>query len=70
MGADFAVIFDRQLCFFGDADGSFTKALGTDLDLTAAGLGPGIRSNRFSMFVTDGVIVQKVRFRCLFCSTP
>jgi peroxiredoxin len=53
-----------QLCFYGDSDGSFTKAIGTELDLSAAGLGPGLRSNRFSMFVMDGTIVIKVSKSC------
>jgi peroxiredoxin len=38
------------------ADGSaeFTKAVGLTLDLTARGL--GVRSNRYSMLVVDGVV--------------
>src|SRR5213593_3830599 len=38
------------------ADGSaiFTKALGLDMDLTARGM--GMRSQRFSMLVDDGVV--------------
>ncbi len=38
------------------ADGSalFTKALGLDMDLTARGM--GVRSQRYSMLVDDGVI--------------
>ncbi len=38
------------------ADGSaeFTKALGMELDLTARGM--GLRMNRFSMLVQDGVV--------------
>jgi peroxiredoxin len=40
------------------ADGSatFTKALGLELDLTAKGL--GVRSQRYSMLVEDGVVTQ------------
>jgi glutaredoxin/glutathione-dependent peroxiredoxin len=40
------------------ADGSavFTKALGLEFDLTAKGL--GIRSQRYSMLVVDGVVKQ------------
>jgi peroxiredoxin len=34
----------------------FTKALGLELDLTAKGL--GVRSQRYSMLVTDGVVKQ------------
>jgi glutaredoxin/glutathione-dependent peroxiredoxin len=38
------------------ADGSatYTKALGLDMDLTARGM--GVRSQRYSMFIEDGVI--------------
>jgi len=38
------------------ADGSatYTKALGLDMDLTARGM--GVRSQRYSMFVEDGVV--------------
>jgi peroxiredoxin len=40
------------------ADGSatFTKALGLDMDLTARGM--GVRSQRYSMLVEDGVVKQ------------
>lgn len=40
------------------ADGSaeFTKKLGLELDLTARGM--GVRSQRYSMLVTDGVVKQ------------
>lgn len=40
------------------ADGSaeFTKALGLELDLTAKGM--GVRSQRYSMLVEDGVVKQ------------
>jgi peroxiredoxin len=38
------------------ADGSatYTKALGLDMDLTARGM--GVRSQRYSMLVEDGVV--------------
>jgi peroxiredoxin len=38
------------------ADGSatYTKALGLEMDLTARGM--GVRSQRYSMFVEDGVV--------------
>ncbi|TVR80526.1 MAG: peroxiredoxin [Rhodospirillales bacterium] len=39
-----------------DGDGAFTKALGLELDLTGKGL--GVRSQRFSMLVDDGVVKQ------------
>ena len=38
----------------GDGSGAFTKALGLELDLVARGM--GVRSQRFSMLVIDGVI--------------
>ena len=40
------------------ADGSadFTKKLGLELDLTARGM--GVRSQRYSMLVDDGVVKQ------------
>jgi len=40
------------------ADGSaeFTKKIGMELDLTARGM--GVRSNRYSMLVKDGVVTQ------------
>lgn len=37
-----------------DGSGTFTKALGLELDLTARGM--GVRSQRYSMLVEDGVV--------------
>ncbi len=39
---------------FGDGSATWTKALGLELDLTAKGM--GVRMNRFSMLVDDGVV--------------
>jgi len=39
-----------------DGSGTFTQALGLELDLTAKGL--GVRSQRYSMLVQDGVVKQ------------
>jgi peroxiredoxin len=39
-----------------DGSGTFTKSLGLEFDLTAKGL--GVRSQRYSMLVTDGVVKQ------------
>jgi peroxiredoxin len=39
-----------------DGSGTFTKALGLELDLTAKGL--GVRSQRYSMLVENGVVKQ------------
>jgi peroxiredoxin len=38
----------------GDGSGTFTKALGLELDLIAKGM--GVRSQRYSMLVQDGVV--------------
>ena len=38
----------------GDGSGDYAKALGLELDLRARGL--GVRMQRFSMFVDDGVV--------------
>jgi len=38
----------------GDGSAIWTKALGLDLDLTARNM--GVRSNRYSMLVQDGVV--------------
>jgi len=38
----------------GDGSATWTKALGLELDLTAKGM--GVRMNRFSMLVEDGVV--------------
>ncbi|WP_019141982.1 peroxiredoxin [Noviherbaspirillum massiliense] len=40
----------------GDGSAAFTKALGLEFDLTARGM--GIRSQRYSMLVEDGVVKQ------------
>jgi len=40
----------------GDGSADFTKKLGLELDLTARGM--GIRSQRYSMLVDDGVVKQ------------
>jgi glutaredoxin/glutathione-dependent peroxiredoxin len=42
--------------FLSDGNGDFAKALGLSRDLTANGL--GIRSQRYSMVVDDGVVVS------------
>jgi peroxiredoxin len=43
-----------KIRMMGDGSATFTKALGLELDLTAKGL--GIRCQRFSMLVDDGVV--------------
>jgi peroxiredoxin len=43
-----------KLRFLGDGSAEFTKALGLEVDLTKFGM--GVRSQRFSMLVDDGVV--------------
>ncbi len=43
-----------KLVMLGDGSAEFTKAVGLDLDRTEAGM--GIRSQRYSMVVDDGVV--------------
>lgn len=43
-----------SILMLADGNGELTKALGLELDLTAAGL--GIRSKRYAMIVDDGVV--------------
>ncbi len=44
------------ISFLGDADGSFTKALG--MDFTAPQIGLIGRSNRYALLIEDGVITS------------
>lgn len=43
-----------QIVMLGDGSADFTKAIGLDLDRISAGM--GIRSQRYSMLVEDGVV--------------
>ncbi len=45
---------DGRISFLADGNGDFARALGLSLDLTARGL--GIRSQRYAMFVDNGVV--------------
>ena len=45
-----------QIRFLGDGSALWAKALGLDVDLTDRGM--GVRMNRFSMLVDDGVVSQ------------
>ena len=45
---------DRKVRMMGDGSAAYTKALGLDLDLTARGM--GVRCQRFSALVEDGVV--------------
>ena len=44
-----------EIMMLGDGDGSFTKALGLDMDTTGFG---GVRSQRYAMIVDNGVVTQ------------
>ena len=45
---------DDRISLLSDGNGDFTKAMGLELDLRAKGL--GIRSQRYSMIVDDGLV--------------
>jgi len=45
---------DGKVRMLGDGSAAFTQATGLTLDLTARGM--GLRSNRYSMLVKDGVV--------------
>ena len=45
-----------KIRFLGDGSATWTKVLGLELDLTARGM--GVRMNRFSMLVDNGVVKQ------------
>lgn len=45
---------DGKVRMFADGSGTWTKALGLELDLTAKGM--GVRMQRFSMLVVDGIV--------------
>ena len=47
---------DGKVRMMADGSATFTKALGLDMDLTARGM--GVRSQRYSMLVDDGVVKQ------------
>ena len=45
---------EGKVRMMADGSGTYTKALGLELDLVARGM--GVRSQRYSMFVDDGVV--------------
>lgn len=47
---------DGKIRFFADGSAKFTKALGLELDLTEKGM--GVRSQRYSALLDDGVVKQ------------
>jgi glutaredoxin/glutathione-dependent peroxiredoxin len=46
----------EKVLFLADGSGDFAKAVGLDLDLTARGL--GLRSQRYSMLLQDGILKE------------
>ena len=50
------VAADGRITFLADGSGKFAKALGMSLDLSERNL--GIRSQRYSMLVDDGVVTK------------
>jgi peroxiredoxin len=47
---------EDKIIFLADGNGDFARALGLTLDLTTRGL--GIRSQRYAMFVDNGVVLK------------
>ncbi|MGI9463868.1 MAG: redoxin family protein, partial [Aestuariivirgaceae bacterium] len=47
---------DAGIMFLADGNGEFTKAIGMDLDLSAAGMGQ--RSQRYAMIIDDGRVTS------------
>jgi len=47
---------EGKMRMLADGNGAFTKAIGLELD--ASGFGMGVRSQRYSMLVVDGVVKQ------------
>lgn len=45
-----------KLTYLADGSGAFTKAIGLDIDLSAVGM--GLRSQRYSMLIKNGVVEQ------------
>lgn len=48
---------ERKLTLFADADGDLAKAMGLDIDLSAA-LGHGLRYARATLEVDDGIVTK------------
>ena len=47
---------DDKISMFSDADGSFTQWMDQEIDLSVAAMGH--RSNRYSMLVENGVVLE------------
>jgi peroxiredoxin len=59
---------DAQVKFFGDHDGSWTRALGMEVDLSVALL--GMRSQRYSLYIENGLIIKVVPCSTLSPPSP
>ena len=51
-----AIVPDGSILMLADGNADFTKALGLDTD--ASRFGMGVRSQRFSMIVDDGIVTK------------
>ena len=47
---------EGEITFIADGNGEFTRALGLEMD--ASGFGMGMRGQRFSMIIEDGVVKE------------
>jgi peroxiredoxin len=47
---------ENKFIFLADGNGEFTRAIGTEIDMSKGGL--GVRTARYSMIVEDGVVKQ------------
>lgn len=47
---------DDSIKMIADGDGSFTRAIGMECDMSARGL--GVRSHRYAMVIDDGVVTN------------
>lgn len=45
-----------EVLLLSDGNGDFTRAIGTELDLSDKPVGLGVRSRRYAMYVEDGVV--------------
>jgi len=48
----------EAISFYADSDEAFTRAIGETRDCNGDALGPGMRSNRYSVLVEDGVVTR------------
>lgn len=48
--------FIVQVLLLSDGNGDFTRAIGTELDLSDKPVGLGVRSRRYALLAEDGVV--------------